>query len=120
MAPGQRSSRITGAFANGLRVDTASSSSSFESRTWNADPPSAFTCTLCSSSPVVCSAFIPVFADAITSLIRNPSTGISGSPSMLIATRAPLMVMLLMAMLRNTGVRSEAGSADLLISPDVS
>jgi len=46
----------------------------------------------------------------------QPVTGISFSPSMLIISGERLMVMLLMAMLRNTGVRSETGSSGLACS----
>ena len=78
IAPAQPSNRITGVPASGLRVDTPSSSNSFESRTRNAGPLSAFTCTSCSSSARVLRAFNPTFAEAITSLIRSPEIGISG------------------------------------------
>ena len=41
---------------------------------------------------------------------RRPSMGISGKPSILTAVLQRLMVMLLMAMLRKMGVRSDTGS----------
>ena len=62
---------------------------------------------------------MPVLADAMTSLIRNPEIGISGNPTTSIANRARLTVMPLMAMLRNTGVRSETVSSEVFASPSI-
>ena len=49
VAPGQRSSRITGLPATGVRVEIWSRSNSLESRISYAVPVSGWTCRLCSS-----------------------------------------------------------------------
>ena len=63
---------------------------------------------------------MPALPEATTFEMRRPEIGISGSPSILMATRARRMVILPMAMSRNTGVRFDTASgASRRTSPSI-